>query len=75
MCVCVSVYKSYVIIQHDINHIYPHAIHNLCVVYVHECACGCLNRPEEGIRSPEPGIVGGCEPCVCWEPNSGPLKE
>lgn len=48
----------------------------MCVcVYVYKCTRGCPNRPEEGIGSPEPGVVGGCEPCVCWELNSGPLKE
>jgi hypothetical protein len=35
-----------------------------------------LQRPEEGVQSPETGVVGSCNlPCGCWEPNPGPLKE
>lgn len=30
-------------------------------------------NPEEGARSQEVGVTGGCEPpCRSWEPNSGP---
>ncbi|XP_041911063.1 cystatin-like 1 [Arvicola amphibius] len=36
----------------------------------------CLQRPEEGIGSPETGVAGGCElPCGFWEPNFGRLQE
>lgn len=33
---------------------------------------GCLQRPEEGIRSLETGVTGGCEN---WELNLAPLEE
>lgn len=36
----------------------------------------CLQRPEEGARSPGTGDTDGCDlPYECWEPISGPLKE
>jgi hypothetical protein len=39
-------------------------------------ACWCLWRPEEGARSPGPGVTDGCElPHEFWELNPGPLKE
>jgi hypothetical protein len=37
---------------------------------------GGLWRPEEGIRSPGPGVRDGCEPPYgCKESNPGPLQE
>lgn len=37
----------------------------------------CVGKPEEGIISPELGIVGVCEShdLVARKPNSGPLRE
>ena len=34
-------------------------------------------RPEDDIRSPETGVIGGCKllPYGCWELNLGPLEE
>lgn len=41
------------------------------------CACGCLRRTEEGLRTPGAGITGDRSELfnVCWEPNLGSLKE
>lgn len=41
------------------------------------CACGCLRRTEEGLRTPRAGITGDRSELfkVCWEPNLGSLKE
>lgn len=40
------------------------------------CACGCLQRPEEGIGASEIGVSGGYEALsVCWELNWHPLEE
>lgn len=30
---------------------------------------------EEGVGSPGTGLIGGCDPCGCCEPNPGPLQE
>ena len=48
---------------------------SICIymdVCLHVCLCTthmqCLRRPEEGIRSPGPGVIDGCEPpCGYWE--------
>lgn len=39
--------------------------------------CGhCLQRVEEGVRSPGTGLMDGCYPPLrCWEPNLDPLEE
>ncbi|EGV91294.1 hypothetical protein I79_026061 [Cricetulus griseus] len=43
-------------------------MHYLCV--------WCQQRSEEGIRSPGPGVIDGCDlSSECWEPNLGPLQE
>jgi hypothetical protein len=51
-------------------------------VYVpHECmhACmhvWCLQRPEEGTRSPGTGVTNDCKPPrECWESNPDPQQE
>lgn len=31
-------------------------------VYVCMCSCRCWRSPEEGVRSPEPGVPSSCEP-------------
>ena len=46
----------------------------VCRVCTQECSYP--QRPEEGIRSDEAGIIGGWEPwCGHWELNLGPLEE
>jgi hypothetical protein len=36
----------------------------------------CLQRPEEGVGHPGPGVTDGCElPGGFWETNLGPLEE
>ena len=52
----------------------------VCVLYVFVCVCVCVCicpwRPEEGIESPEIGIIDGCEsPCWCLELNPGRLQD
>lgn len=45
----------------------------VCMHHMHVCF---LRRPEEGVRSPETGVIDGCEPsCRCWESNSDPLED
>ena len=54
----------------------------ICVgIYLHVYMCTmcmqCLRRPEESIRTPEPGagVTDGCElPCRCWGLNPNRLK-
>jgi hypothetical protein len=42
-----------------------------CYIYVR-----CLQKSEEGIRSPVTGVTDGYEPhCVCWESEQGSLPE
>lgn len=40
-------------------------------------ARACMEPTEvrKGMRAPGIGVTGGWEPCECWEPNSGALKE
>lgn len=51
------------------------------VFCVRWCMCAhesvqCLWRPEEGVRSLELELTGGCELlCGCWERNLGLIKE
>lgn len=43
---------------------------------VHRIHVWFLWRSEEGVRSPETGVTGGCEPpSGCWESNLGSLEE
>lgn len=55
------------------------------MLYVYECfacmyvyvahAC-CLQRLEEGVRSPGTGVKDGCEPpSFSWDPKPGPLQD
>ena len=49
----------------------------LCILVfcLHACL-QCLHRPEEGVRSPRPGITdSSLLACECWEQNLGPLEE
>lgn len=48
----------------------------VCGRSVHHRHAWYLQRPEEGIRSPEIGVLDGCKlPCRYWEPNPGSLEE
>lgn len=39
------------------------------------CTPNTCTRPEEGVRSPETGVTGGCEPpCRYWELNPPPVQ-
>ena len=74
VCVCLSVYLPTSLSVYFL----PFKVY-LFYFYVYDCFA-CIGthvwRSEEGIRSPETGVTGGCEPpCRCWEPNSGPLQE
>lgn len=43
---------------------------------VHRVLAWCLQKPEEGIGSPETEVMVGCElPCAFWELNLAPLEE
>lgn len=48
------------------------------LMFVHMCTVcmQCLERPEEGVRSPKSKVTSCFEPsCGCWKPNPHPLKE
>lgn len=46
----------------------------MCVCCIHTWCCS--QSPEEGVKSPGPGVTfGGEPPCGCWDPNQSPLQE
>lgn len=52
---------------------------HICFASMYVCVphvCPVPMSPEEGTRSPIPGVTGSCgPPCGCWELNPGSLKE
>lgn len=76
--VCLSVYLSTYLTLYLFVYFLPFKVY-LFYFYVYDCFAYISThvwRSEEGIRSPETEVTGGCEPpCRCWEPNSGPLQE
>lgn len=47
-----------------------------CIMSVYPKWAQCLQRPKEGVRSPENGATGNCELlCERWKSNPSPLEE
>jgi hypothetical protein len=54
---------------------YSMSVLSACVSVCHTHAWH-LRDLEEGVRSPETGVVDGCgQPCGFWESNLGPVEE
>lgn len=49
---------------------------SVACVFVHHVWPWCQKGPEDGTRSPRPGVMDGYKtPCACWEPNPDPLEK
>jgi len=44
-------------------------------MHVHHVHAWSTQRSEEGIRSPESGVIDACEPCARWDLNPGSEQE